>query len=454
MRLKNLIISVCAVILLVIPLLLPAITNVALERDIAPSWLQTYGAYKELPAYYHFLRRNHKVDSEKWLRASIKLSVDIPEVSYEVSEYYRHLGRDNQALFWLKKSANKGVEKAILRLAKYYIAEKQVVKADRLLSSSMQHRDVLELSIETALMLGDELQFKERKNILANIDKRAPLLVTLSNFSIFEQLQPLNRQCVINIQPIATKLNDLILLQHRISELSAFPINDFICFEKPLYHPLKALACFHQNAERIQCNVNIWQSYPLTHVDYLLIMSPEGGANVDHGIIYIDRHDTIDVLVHELMHSFGFIDEYPLPLNHQRCSTAQTKPFAHNVVVLENEVLYGDRKKLRTKVLEQLPWRDHILPTTPILTAVENGWQVGTSEMQNNLVGLYHSRTCHGNRTGNKTAIKLQAFKPIQSKTKLEYFELKVPTLYWQILKQQPKRFLMPDHRVNAQRLH
>ncbi|MDO6427357.1 hypothetical protein Q4489_10050 [Thalassotalea sp. 1_MG-2023] len=454
MRLKSLIISVCAVLLLAIPLLLPAITNVALQRDIAPSWLQNYGAYKELPTYYHFLRRNHKVGSEKWLRASIEISTDAPKVSYEIAEYYRHLGRENQALFWLKKSAQQGDKQAVSRLAKSYIIEKKIAEADRLLSSYTEHRDILKLSIETALMLGNENKYQERTKLLAIIDNRDPLFTTLANFSIFEQLKPLNRQCEKTIQPIATELGDLILLQHRIRELSAFPINDYICFEKPLYQPLKALACFHQNTDRIQCKVNIWKSYQLTHVDYLLIMHPEGGANVDHGIIYIDRHDTIDVLVHELMHSFGFIDEYPLPLNHQRCSTAQAKPFAHNVVVLKNEVLHGDRKVLRAKVLEQLPWRDHILPTTPVLTATENGWQLGTSDSSNNLVGLYRSRTCQGNRTSNNIAIKLQAFKPIPSKTKLEYFELKVPTLYWQLLKQQPKRFMMPDHRVNAQRLH
>lgn len=457
MRLKNLIIPVCILLLLGIPFFFTFIANAALERNIAPTWLQTYGAYKQLPAYYQYIRRNYSVESVKWLNATIKLSTNEPELSYEVAEYYRHLERENQYFFWLEQSAKRGFKKAILSLAKYYIAKKQITKADHLLSSSVQHQDILELSIETALMLGDESQYKKRVSALTAIDSRTPLLATLSNFSIFEPLQPTAEQCAINIQPIATELNDLLLLQHRINALSAFPIHDYLCFEQPLYHPLKDLACVHQNTERIQCQVNIWQLHSLTHADYLLVMHPEGGANVDHGIIYVDRADTIDVLVHELMHSVGFVDEYPLPLNHQRCLMAQTEPFAHNVVVLEDKVLRGDRQLLREKVLKQLPWRDYILPTTPILTAVENGWVIGTTNKPlDNNIGLYKARTCDGNRAHHHyhQGTNLQAFKPVKLNTKLEYFELKAPSLYWQLLEKQPTQFLMPNHHVNKRRVN
>lgn len=45
---------------------------------------------------------------------------------------------------------------------------------------------------------------------------------------------------------------------------------------------------------------------------HLVIFTRQGKANVHNGIMYLDRQDTYDVLIHELAHFAGFIDEYPL----------------------------------------------------------------------------------------------------------------------------------------------
>jgi hypothetical protein len=45
---------------------------------------------------------------------------------------------------------------------------------------------------------------------------------------------------------------------------------------------------------------------------HLVIFAKQGKANVHNGIMYLDEQDTYDVLIHELAHFAGFIDEYPL----------------------------------------------------------------------------------------------------------------------------------------------
>ena len=45
---------------------------------------------------------------------------------------------------------------------------------------------------------------------------------------------------------------------------------------------------------------------------HLVIFTRQGKANVHNGIMYLDLQDTYDVLIHEMAHFAGFIDEYPL----------------------------------------------------------------------------------------------------------------------------------------------
>jgi len=58
---------------------------------------------------------------------------------------------------------------------------------------------------------------------------------------------------------------------------------------------------------------------------HLVIFTQQGKAFVQNGIMYLDQHDTYDVLVHELAHFAGFVDEYPLSaeLAQRVCSSGE-----------------------------------------------------------------------------------------------------------------------------------
>ena len=142
------------------------------------------------------------------------------------------------------------------------------------------------------------------------------------------------------------------------------------------------------------------------------------------------------MFVHEISHLLGFVDEYPLPTNHQNCLQYQKEIFANNIAVLAR-VYQGSKTVIRQKVLSQLAWGAFIKNSTPILQRVKalsdvdnltkiEQWQLGTPTTYNQEVGLFLSESCDNTQ--------LQAFKPLYKQTKLRYCEKTLPILYSQIL--------------------
>lgn len=68
-----------------------------------------------------------------------------------------------------------------------------------------------------------------------------------------------------------------------------------------------------QQSGRLGCQLlSVAKKLKTLSFTHLVIFASEGKANVHNGIMFLDRHDTYDVFVHELAHFSGFIDEYPL----------------------------------------------------------------------------------------------------------------------------------------------
>jgi hypothetical protein len=100
---------------------------------------------------------------------------------------------------------------------------------------------------------------------------------------------------------------------------------------------------------------------------------------------------------------------------------------------------------LRTSILSQVPWRNLIKHSTPILSKYQQGWTLGTPVTYQNEIGLFTTASCNKQR-------KTQAFKPLASRTKLEYFELYFPEIYYNIIELAPHIFLMPNYHFNLKR--
>jgi hypothetical protein len=87
-----------------------------------------------------------------------------------------------------------------------------------------------------------------------------------------------------------------------------------ICIAPQVVFVPKLLACDDvSSATRISCDIApLAANLKDAQFTHLVIFAKQGKANVHNGIMYLDQQDSYDVLVHELAHFAGFIDEYPL----------------------------------------------------------------------------------------------------------------------------------------------
>ena len=260
--------------------------------------------------------------------------------------------------------------------------------------------------------------------------------------------------CQNNLQLFATTLADLEQISFLRKQFKKSPLSSFICIEVPLYVPMIKLSCSHEKTQAIICDESMWQSIAKS-VDsrFLGLLYPFGGANVHFGILYFDRADNIDILTHEILHLLGFIDEYPLPESHSLCQKSLQEMFSHNIVVLD-KLYKGNKKEIRTKILQQIPWAKKIKSSTPILSKVallpdinseniDNAsiWQLGTPKLFEDDIGVFNADSCESQ--------SFRAFKPVFKRTQLLYYETPLPSEYLAFLSNKPQQFLMPSFHYN-----
>jgi hypothetical protein len=257
----------------------------------------------------------------------------------------------------------------------------------------------------------------------------------------------------------ATTLKNLQKIDKLIVDFQLHPLNAYFCFNTVRYISERELSCDYDKNNAIQCNESMWSGINHnTNTRYIGLMVPEGGANVNAGIMYLDANDNVQVFAHELSHLIGFVDEYALVKDHQQCRENQSQLFAHNISVIST-FYQGPRKEARAELLKKLSWANKIATTTPILQATKNGWLAGTPDsygkdsredsslslndtLDKKSIGLYRADTCSLHNTA--------AFKPVKQLTQLSYNEVEFPNEYINILNEDNEKHLMPSFHYNV----
>lgn len=424
-----------------------------LDAKKTPQWALQYAQLLNTQGYYKNVYQHSIVGSAEWLNASRKLASSNADIAYALAMYLKTRSQNREYLLWLESANSDGSIKASIELMEYYFLKENYEKVIELSTHKglVDNVTAQEILLKIGLLTGDIEIFESARYFLSKPDVRSTLISQLSVFTLAPE--PLEQivKCQISIQPIASTFDDLITLSELAKQVEQGELAGYFCFAKPLYQSLESLQCDHLEKSRISCKPRIWQQGNLANFANILVMVPKGGANVNRDIIYIDREDTKNVVEHELLHILGFVDEYPLPINHAKCMQVQSVPFSHNVVVLDKYVSAMNQQLLRERILQQVPWRAHILPTTPIFTINSAGWKLGTPEKFSEKVGLHFANTCNGVRyNDNGEQVSLQAFKPLQKTTKLEYFELDIPTLYSELLESNTFEFTLPQSKASA----
>jgi hypothetical protein len=422
-----------------------------------------YGLKMSLPAAMKIKHNEAVQGTSDWIYYTKKLAENNVNYAIELASYYRIEEYYQQSILWYKKAQNLNSVNASVQLAELYVSLGRLNDAKTILFPLQNEFDVINKLVQIAVIEGDIEFITENLSLLNTTDNRnlitqlskfqvidtnllntvLPSRVDLNKTSYMPRDQPV--KCENSVQLVATNFANLEKLETLIAGVENHPLSSTFCFNTPRYIPITQLECETISNTPIVCNELMWADItPSIETRYIGLMVDQGGANVNQGILYIDKGDDGDVFTHELAHLVGFVDEYELPESHRICQSAQTEMFSHNIVVLP-KFYEGSKKEVLTQVLQQIPWADNISTTTPIIYKMDNRWKLGTqlSSMSDNAqtVGLFPVDTC--------TSREFASFKPVHQVTQLNYYEEKFPDFYTQRIRDNSRLYSMPSYHYN-----
>ncbi|MBU2892430.1 hypothetical protein KO495_03715 [Colwellia sp. D2M02] len=389
-------------------------------------------------------------EAKKWYQQAIRLGSEIAKVSF--ARLYQQQGRLNLArsqLSQVNSSAGLDIELGSLLVSIDLALETGNIKLVE--SLIVQKIPLLLLTPEGRKLLADIQRYKTL-NVGSHVsEKVANLFTSVATPTMARSLlQPPNTSCTTSLQLFASSLANLKHLDALIEQFISTPLASFVCLPPPRYVARQSLSCHNNKKSALLCDESTWRELAATittrHIGY---MSNEGGANVHFGILYFDRHDSVDVFTHELSHLLGFIDEYPLSTNHSTCQQTQASKFSHNLSVLARNY-QGRQADIRRQILQELPWSNAIKPSTPILHQRDHNsdnWLLGTPKSHRHEVGVFAAQSCKKSKLAK--ANNFSAFKATAQSTHLEYSVEQLSLLYLQQLNLAPEKFLMPSFHYN-----
>jgi len=431
--------------------------------------------------------------SDSWLLLAKKLAKRQGQAAYQLAGFYLEKKSISQAIVWYQQAIRLEFPPAFVALAQYYFDLNNFTGADDILAQLAKVAAKFEdqsntlaaqiLRINLAVNRGDINVVKQSiagftKQLINN--KQGRLL--LDNISKYQVLSVSDNNknaatCANSIQLFATRFAHLQRLEQLIKGVEQYALKQTVCFAPVRYIAINALACRAEAAQAIQCNEQHWQHLAESiNTRFVGAMLPEGGANVHLGALYIDVNDNIDVLVHEISHLLGFVDEYPLAKDHVACKVAQEQAFSENIAVLASRY-QGSRADIRAKILLQLAWGQQIKASTPILqlmpgqaSLTPQQWWLGTPKQFADEVGIFTAQTCDNtvnsitvnDNTVNNNIVSdnlsgkshYSAYKPLAKSTKMQYFSLVFPPEYLSFLQEGAFQFLMPSFHYNIALAH
>jgi hypothetical protein len=393
-------------------------------------------------------------EDKRWQSIARTLGKTDGEVAFKLAKYYIDKQDENSEVnrnieLWLLQASRLGHNKAKVALASIYVEENKLLAAKKILVPIKSNLYALTLLIKISVMIGDYQKIEYYTKLfkkINSVNKNKAHQIFYKKLEKYNIINSSNiasgKRCLAKIAPFATNLDDLAYFDKLISSSNLDPLKPYLCFSPVKYISKIELNCHHSENESIECNEAIWKNKnSLTNQRFVAVLFDKGGANVNAGILYIDSDDNEKVFFHELTHLLGFIDEYPLPKNHLRCSAVQDSMFSHNIVILPR-AYQGSRREVRKKILSQLPWAKYILTETRIISYTTEGWMLGTLVDEHDTVGAFIAESCNEN--------DFVAIRPLKQRTALRYFEEKFPSLYLQMLADNPERFLMPHYSNNV----
>ncbi|MDO6566065.1 sel1 repeat family protein [Alteromonas sp. 1_MG-2023] len=257
---------------------------------------------------------------------------------------------------WLIRAAEQGYMPAQAALADWYLLHAQPGLAKPWLEKTAMQD--MQSAFKYGRLLWDENNREDAKSYILRAAKEGHKLAQQLS-SVINRYTPTTSSRVANynwqskpvcyqrIQLVATSLATIAradrlykdyLNDERLSELP-------LCIAPPIWLENNVLDC-HANFNgqgNLACNVKplapLVETRNITHA---IVVSEQGKANVQNGVMYLDISDSYTVMVHELAHFAGFIDEYALSRNAARryCSNEGISTFAPPNLTMDGAIAY------------------------------------------------------------------------------------------------------------------
>ncbi|WOI35592.1 sel1 repeat family protein [Alteromonas sp. CI.11.F.A3] len=257
---------------------------------------------------------------------------------------------------WLIRAAEQGYMPAQAALADWYLLHAQPELAKPWLQKTAMQD--MQSAFKYGRLLWDENNREDAKGFIQRAAKEGHKLAQ-QMASVIKRYSPTtpsnvprytwqsNTMCHQRIQLVATSLAtiaraDKLYKDYKNDErLSELPL----CIAPPIWLENNVLDCNanFQGQGNLACNVKplapIVKARDVTHA---IVVSEQGKANVQNGVMYLDISDAYSVMVHELAHFSGFIDEYALSRNAARryCSSEGLNTFAPPNLTMDGAIAY------------------------------------------------------------------------------------------------------------------
>ncbi|RDV26101.1 sel1 repeat family protein [Alteromonas aestuariivivens] len=259
--------------------------------------------------------------TERLMRLAAKGNV--PEAQLEFA-----LSTDDPAKreTWLLRSARQGYLPAQAALADWYILHQKPDLARPWLEKTATV--YTQSTFQLGRMLWEQGDTKSGRQYIEQAAQQGHELAT--RFSRMFDRYPIQRlsalsavkwpsaaQCQQRLQFFATSLSAIERAHSLYQELINDPrlANLPLCAQAPVWLKSDALNCSASwlGSGRLGCDVRpLAAAVSQREFTHAIVVLDQGKANIENGVMYLDITDTYSVLVHELAHFSGFVDEYPL----------------------------------------------------------------------------------------------------------------------------------------------
>lgn len=402
--------------------------------------------------------------SEPWLHYQSLLAQHSAKQALELAQYWQNIA-DKKAQFWYQQGFSLEPSLVVTPYLEWLLQRQRWSEAGQVFSTlslpQMVQLSLTERYLHLLIRQGDLTKLTALVTD-ASFEQQSSWQALNSQYQILptSQAEKAMVSCKNSIQPIATNLDDLAYWQQLEQQFSSKPLASFVCFNKIRYLPLQPMNC-NVNARNQTLRCDLTQvTEQLSQFDsrYLLMLLPQGGANTQWGVTYLDRDDSVDVLQHEILHLLGFVDEYPLAKGHSFCQN--TEQVSVNVVRLA-KFYQNDDANTKQQILAQLPWRNQLGEKAVSLVKTTEGFVLQYSTTDANdirpsdnqkqrtpaTLGLYPVATCEHNEPLSHERGKQQTMtvKAIAEPTVMAQNQALLPSAYLQLLAQHQARLKQPS---------